>query len=149
MCRRSDSASRGPRAAAVDLARTYELTAHALGTPPSWHRPPCGVLTTPALLSCRALGTRPVPWTAWGADWRRGATPQPVHDTVVTSLRGGGTVLLHDSDRTSAPGSWRVAVGAPPRLLRTCAQRVPAGGAAARAHGPDPVLRGGPGARGK
>ncbi len=37
-----------------------------------------------------------------------------------SGLRGGGTILLHDSDRTSAPGSWRNALGALPRLLDTC-----------------------------
>jgi hypothetical protein len=35
-------------------------------------------------------------------------------------LRGGGTVLLHDSDCTSAPNSWRVTVEALPGLLERC-----------------------------
>jgi hypothetical protein len=36
--------------------------------------------------------------------------------TVGRGLRPGGTVLLHDSDCTSAPGAWRAALGALPRL---------------------------------
>ena len=33
------------------------------------------------------------------------------------ALRPGGTVLLHDSDRTSAPGSWRATLAASDLLL--------------------------------
>jgi hypothetical protein len=46
-----------------------------------------------------------------------------VHRTVTEDLRGGGTILLHDSDCTSAPGSWRATLGAVPHILDTCAQR--------------------------
>ncbi len=59
-------------------------------------------------------------WTAWGEDRRARATPRSVHDTVARDLRGGGTVLLHDSDCTYATGSWRKTLGALPRLLDTC-----------------------------
>jgi peptidoglycan/xylan/chitin deacetylase (PgdA/CDA1 family) len=114
---------RGPRAVATDLARVHDLAAHVLGTPPVLFRPPYGVFSASAHLACRALGMRPVLWTSWGADWRRGATAHSVHTTVVRSLYGGGTVLLHDSDCTSAPGSWRATLGAVPRILDTCAER--------------------------
>nr|WP_308042257.1 polysaccharide deacetylase family protein [Streptomyces sp. 8L] len=114
---------RGPRTIWADLARVHDLAAHILGTPPTLFRPPYGMFSTSTHLACRALGMRPVLWTAWGADWRRGATPQSVHDTVMRSLRGGGTVLLHDSDCTSVPGSWQATLGAVPRLLDTCAER--------------------------
>ncbi|WP_434481832.1 glycosyltransferase [Streptomyces sp. NBC_01340] len=33
---------------------------------------------------------------------------------------GGGTILLHDSDCTSAPDSWRVTLAALPGVLDTC-----------------------------
>jgi hypothetical protein len=38
-------------------------------------------------------------------------------------LRAGGVILLHDSDVTSAPGSWRSALGALPALAEFCAAR--------------------------
>lgn len=62
-------------------------------------------------------------WTCWGEDWRARVTPDSVHRTVTAGLDGGGTILLHDSDYTSAPGSWRTTLGALPRLLDTCEQR--------------------------
>ncbi|MET7527784.1 hypothetical protein [Streptomyces sp900116325] len=71
----------------------------------------------------RRLGLIPVPWTCWGEDWRARVTPDSVHRTVTAGLDGGGTILLHDSDCTSAPGSWRTILGALPRLLDTCEQR--------------------------
>jgi peptidoglycan-N-acetylglucosamine deacetylase len=113
-------ALRGPTATRDDLARAYDLVADVLPEPPRLFRPPYGVMSTPAHLACRELGLRPVLWTAWGEDWRARATARTVHDTVMASLRGGGTILLHDSDCTSAPGSWRTTLDALPRILDSC-----------------------------
>jgi peptidoglycan/xylan/chitin deacetylase (PgdA/CDA1 family) len=81
------------------------------------------VLTTGTYLACRRLGLTPVLWTAWGEDWRARATPRSVLHTVTRDLRGGGTVLLHDSDCTSATGSWRNTLAAVPRLIDTIRDR--------------------------
>ena len=56
-------------------------------------------------------------WTAWGVDWRRGRTAEQVVDAVTRDLRPGGTVLLHDTDRASTPGSWRTTLAASRILL--------------------------------
>jgi hypothetical protein len=61
------------------------------------------------------VGLEPVVWTAWGCDWRGGPS-EDVLRHVVRGLDDGGTVLLHDSDCTSAPGSWRTTVAALPLL---------------------------------
>ncbi|MEU3516202.1 polysaccharide deacetylase family protein [Streptomyces sp. NPDC006654] len=114
---------RGPRATYDDLARARDAVADVTGTPPTLFRPPYGVLTTAAHLACRRLGLTPVLWTCWGEDWRGRATPRSVRDTVLRDLRGGGTVLLHDSDCTSATGSWRTTLAALPRILDTCGDR--------------------------
>ncbi|AYG81919.1 Peptidoglycan-N-acetylglucosamine deacetylase [Streptomyces hundungensis] len=110
---------RGPRTTRDDIARAYDLIWDVTGGPPRLFRPPYGVMSTSAHLACRGLGLTPVLWTAWGEDWRRRATARSVHDTVMGSLRGGGTVLLHDSDCTSATGSWRTTLAALPALLDT------------------------------
>ena len=74
--------------------------------------------SSPAVPSApRATSTcGPVLWTTWGRDWRPVATPETVVDDLRKGRLAGGTVLLHDSDCTSAPGSWRSALGALPRL---------------------------------
>lgn len=100
-----------------DLARAWALIADITGTTPRWYRPPYGVLTGGALHAAHQLGLTPVLWTAWGRDWTTGATPMSVLRTVGNRL-AGGTVLLHDSDCTSAPGSWRATLGALAPLVR-------------------------------
>lgn len=114
---------RGPRATYEDFARARDLVGDTLGEQPRLFRPPYGVMSAAAHVSARRLGLTPVLWTCWGEDWTRNATPHSVHRTVTTDLRGGGTILLHDSDCTSAPGSWRSTLGALPLLLDTCARR--------------------------
>jgi peptidoglycan-N-acetylglucosamine deacetylase len=115
--------ARGPRATYDDLARARDVISHAADQPVSWFRPPYGVLTGATLIAARRVGLTPVLWTAWGRDWSARATPDSVFRTVTADLRGGGTILLHDSDVTSAPGSWRNTLGAVPRLLTTCQER--------------------------
>ncbi|WP_055489261.1 polysaccharide deacetylase family protein [Streptomyces sp. TP-A0356] len=114
---------RGPRATYDDFARARDTVAAITGRQPRLFRPPYGVMSTAAHLAARRLGLTPVLWTCWGEDWTARATPDSVHRTVTADLDGGGTILLHDSDCTSAPGAWRSALGAVPRILDTCAQR--------------------------
>jgi peptidoglycan/xylan/chitin deacetylase (PgdA/CDA1 family) len=114
---------RTPRAAAADIARAYDVIADAAGASPRWFRPPFGILSTGALRGARRLGLATVLWTTWGRDWRREATPESVVADVTRRYLDGGTVLLHDSDCTSYPGSWRSALGALPRLADEFASR--------------------------
>jgi peptidoglycan/xylan/chitin deacetylase (PgdA/CDA1 family) len=115
--------TRGPRGTYDDLAQARDLIAAVTGEPPRWYRPPYGVLTTAALAASRRLGLTPVLWTCWGRDWTRTATPDSVYTTVRRGLAGGGTVLLHDSDCTSTPGSWRHTLTAVPPILAECHRR--------------------------
>ncbi|WP_223199207.1 polysaccharide deacetylase family protein [Solihabitans fulvus] len=116
-------AFRGPRATYDDLTRARDLVAEVTGQAPQWYRPPYGVLTSSALFAARRLAMTPVLWTSWGQDWTATATPDSVFRTVTKNLAGGGTILLHDSDCTSAPQAWRSSLGALPRLLDECAER--------------------------
>ncbi|MGW3361165.1 polysaccharide deacetylase family protein [Streptomyces bungoensis] len=114
---------RGPRATYDDFARARDTIADITGTRPTLFRPPYGVMSAAAHVAARRLGLTPVLWTCWGEDWTARATPESVHRTVTADLDGGGTILLHDSDCTSAPGAWRSALGALPRILDTCEER--------------------------
>jgi peptidoglycan-N-acetylglucosamine deacetylase len=115
--------ARTPPAAYDDLARARDLVAEVTGRVPSFFRPPYGVLTSSGLVAARRLALRPVLWTCWGRDWTASATPASVFETVRRDLAGGGTVLLHDSDCTSAAGAWHSALGALPMLLDECERR--------------------------
>ncbi len=111
---------RGPVAAYDDLAKAKEVIAAAAGTEPRLFRPPYGVLSGPAVIAARRLRLTTVLWSCWGREWTPGATAQAVFATLRPGLRGGATVLLHDSDRTSPAGSARAALGALPLLLDEC-----------------------------
>ncbi|WP_225833472.1 polysaccharide deacetylase family protein [Streptomyces sp. NK08204] len=102
------------------LARTARAVAEVSGVAPTWYRPPYGVLTGDRLLAARRIGLRPVLWTAWGRDWTAHATAESVVASVLRELRGGGTVVLHDTDRHAAPGCWRAALAALPCLVDAC-----------------------------
>lgn len=92
------------------------LVEDTTGVPVRWYRPPYGVLSTGAVLACRDLGLTPVLWTAWGRDWERSATPARIVTTVLSTLRQGGTVLLHDTD-LHARGDWHGTYDATADLL--------------------------------
>lgn len=108
--------ARGPVAVYRDLASGLDAVAEATGTRPRWFRPPYGELSAGTLFAVRRLGLHPVLWTTWGKDWRPGETGHSVADRVLAGLVPGATVLLHDSDCTSTPGSWRATLAALPRL---------------------------------
>ncbi len=99
------------------IARTRDRVEDLTGVAVRWYRPPYGLVTPHAWWAARQIGMATVLWSAWGRDWERGATPTSVSRLVSRQLRPGGTVLLHDSDRTSAPGSWRATLGATERLV--------------------------------
>lgn len=111
---------RGPGETYRQLRRTTDLLYEVTGTRARWARPPNGILSTSFLVACRDLRLRPVLWTGWGRDWRADSTPVAVLDTLAPQVRGGATLLLHDSDATSAPGAWRATLGALPELYARC-----------------------------
>jgi peptidoglycan/xylan/chitin deacetylase (PgdA/CDA1 family) len=114
---------RSPGAAVRDLRRGRDTLAELLGEAPLWWRPPYGVLSGPSLAAALALRLRPVLWSAWGRDWRPGATPAGVVAELLAGRTDGGTLLLHDSDLMSAPGSWRTTVAALPILAEKLSDR--------------------------
>lgn len=113
---------RDPVSTVADIARARDLIAETTGVTPRWYRPPYGILTTSAAVAAARLDLRPVLWTTWGWDWSARATPESVRATVRRHLADAGTVLLHDADCTSAPGSWRATLGALPGLFDDCEQ---------------------------
>ena len=107
---------RTPAAVRDDVARAFDVIVGATDAVPAWHRPPYGAMAFGTLRAAARLNLRVVLWTTWGRDWRAEATPRSVLTDVDRGLAPGGTVLLHDSDCTSAPGAWKSALGALPAL---------------------------------
>src|SRR5262249_51555297 len=114
---------RGPVATRDDLARTKDIIAAAAGVDAWLFRPPYGVLSTAGLVAAARLGLTPVLWSCWGRGRGPGATAEAVYQTLLGALAGGATVLLHDSDVPSPPGSSLAALGALDMLLDECERR--------------------------
>ncbi len=114
---------RSPGTVYDDMARARDTVAEATGTAPAFYRPPYGVLSSAAILAARGLGLTPLLWTCWGKEWVSGATSDAVFATIRRDLRAGATVLLHDSDCSSPPGSALAAFGTVEMLLDECASR--------------------------
>jgi peptidoglycan/xylan/chitin deacetylase (PgdA/CDA1 family) len=114
---------RTPWAIGADVTRTAALIESACGVRPSFWRPPNGIISGAGLWAARQAGLRPVLWTADGQDWARSATPESIGARIRGRLEAGGVVLLHDSDITSAEGSWRAAVAAVAPLIEYCREQ--------------------------
>jgi peptidoglycan/xylan/chitin deacetylase (PgdA/CDA1 family) len=110
-------ALRRPGGLTEDLLRSRELIEGLSGHAVRWYRPPYGVMTGEGLYAARKARLRTVLWSSWGVDWSRHATPATIVATVSRSVRPGGTVLLHDTDRTAARGSWERTLAATGLLL--------------------------------
>lgn len=110
------SLRRTPMAVARDLERAIDAVAGASGQQPRWYRPPLGELSAGALLAGRRAEVETVLWSAWGRDWRSEATPVSVVNDLQRGILAGGTVLLHDSDCASTPGSWKTTLASLPLL---------------------------------
>jgi peptidoglycan/xylan/chitin deacetylase (PgdA/CDA1 family) len=127
-CEHSNHLRHSPAWIARDMAQGARLIAEVTGEPPRWFRPPYGALSGSSLLAARKLGLRPVLWTTWGRDWRSGVTASEVVHDVERTWCPGATVLLHDSDVTSAPQSCEATIEALPILAeRWAAQRLSVG----------------------
>jgi len=107
---------RTPTQLTDDLLRARDVIARASGIEPHWYRPPFGEVSAGVFVAGRRACLRPVLWSAWGRDWRAKATPESVVRDLSRGQLAGGTILLHDSDCTSSPGSWRTTVAALPLL---------------------------------
>jgi peptidoglycan/xylan/chitin deacetylase (PgdA/CDA1 family) len=100
----------------ADVLRARDSIAAAGGAPVRWFRPPYGAVSAATLVAARRSQLQLVLWTSWGLDWQPRATGRSVARHVQRTHYPGATVLLHDSDITSTPGSWRATLAALPRL---------------------------------
>jgi peptidoglycan/xylan/chitin deacetylase (PgdA/CDA1 family) len=114
---------RSPAAVVDDIRRSHDLLSEVSGQQIRWFRPPHGYLSPASLWAADRLGLQTVLWTTWGRDWTATATPQSVFDNLSSALEPGATLLLHDSDCTTAPRAWEAALGALPLLADELATR--------------------------
>ena len=105
-----------PGATVEDMRRARVTIEEAAGCSVRLFRPPYGVFNLASWLEADRQGWRRVLWARWGRDWEARTTPRSVAETIGVP-EAGDILLLHDSDRYAAPGSWRNTLGALPVIL--------------------------------
>lgn len=79
----------------LDMRRGYRAIVRNVGVHPHFFRAPGGVWSASLKRLARAQGMRPLEWTVDPQDWARPGVHKIVHG-VLTELRPGGVILLHD-----------------------------------------------------
>ncbi len=111
-----------PRQVVEDMSRAGAIIEEAVQRPARFFRPPYGVFNLASWLEAGRQGWERVLWARWGKDWEDRATPRSIADEIGWP-EPGDILLLHDSDRYAAPGSWRNTLGALPILLERIGAR--------------------------
>lgn len=112
-----------PRSLLDDAERAKAAIEEAGGQEVLDYRPPYGIFSASGLRAVCHRGWRPVLWSRWGKDWKRGATSSSIARRATTGIGAGDIVLLHDADYYSARGSWIDTAAALPSILETLAER--------------------------
>ena len=95
-----------------DIAKAKGILGDMWGQEPKWFRPPYGLISKKVYNCALQTGLEPILWTNWGRDWKIGRTTYEVLQIATHNLAPGATILLHDSDCTSARGSWKTSLDA-------------------------------------
>ncbi|MEZ4448021.1 MAG: polysaccharide deacetylase family protein [Nannocystaceae bacterium] len=88
-----------------EVRECNEAIAAATGAAPSIFRPPVGIKSPALHPALRRLGMTLVNWTIRGFDGVAGFDPRVVRDRILTRLRPGAIIVMHQgiSDPTGAP----------------------------------------------
>lgn len=81
------------------LKRAQDVIATATGTKPQFVRPPFGVRTPAYFKAARSLELATVQWDVAGFDWKK-INANQIAANVLSRVRAGSIVLLHDGDST-------------------------------------------------
>jgi peptidoglycan/xylan/chitin deacetylase (PgdA/CDA1 family) len=105
-----------PWTVAEDLRQAKAIIEDAAGREVRRFRPPYGTASLGAWREATRQGWEMVLWSRWGRDWEARATPESIA-ALIGPPAPGEILLLHDSDRYSAPNSWRRTLAALPLII--------------------------------
>jgi peptidoglycan/xylan/chitin deacetylase (PgdA/CDA1 family) len=103
-----------------DMRRARGIIEEAAECTTRLFRPPYGVFSLASWLEAPRQGWERVLWTQSGRDWEAGACPESIANRIGRP-EAGDILLLHDSDRYAATGSWQNTLGALPIILEQTA----------------------------
>jgi len=99
-----------------DMHRARTVIEETVNRSTELFRPPYGCFSLASWLEAGWQGWERVLWTRDSRDWEPRATPRSVVHNIGWP-RAGEILLLHDSDRYGAPGSWQNTLKALPIIL--------------------------------
>lgn len=115
-----------PRRLAEDEITLGAQSLRQLGARPALFRPPGGSSAANVVQAAKRLGERVVLWSVDPGDWRPGMTPRQIARGVLTAVRPGSIIILHDGggDRSATAAALPAIVkGIRHRRLRLLAIR--------------------------
>lgn len=104
-----------PRVLHRELRLGLQAVLEAAGRRPLWFRPPYGAFNAVTRSAAAALGLRIALWSCDAGDWLPGASVEGITRRVLSGLRPGAVIDLHDGGRT--PRGCRHMVRALPAIL--------------------------------
>lgn len=91
-----------PDVAHWEIAATNQLILETTGVQPTWIRAPGGSLGGPAQAYIAQEGLRHALWNVDPQDWNEGATPEELAWSVISPVRPGSVIVLHDGGGNQA-----------------------------------------------
>jgi peptidoglycan/xylan/chitin deacetylase (PgdA/CDA1 family) len=102
----------GPRATSREIGEANLAIEELTGQKIRFSRPAWGLFNLFSIWYYRLKGLKVVLWTYMSWDWIKNATPESLTRKVLSRIKDGAILILHDSD--SAPGA---AKGSPSRVV--------------------------------
>ncbi|MGB4593928.1 MAG: polysaccharide deacetylase family protein [Coriobacteriia bacterium] len=96
-----------------EIAGTSRMISRATGKKVMWFRPPMGRVDARVYAELKRQKMRPVLWTVDPQDWRDGMKAADIERAVVSAVKPGSVILLHDGG-----GDQSEMIKALPRIIR-------------------------------
>lgn len=109
----ADLTSLPPGKIKSEIAGTNRMITRATGKKVTWFRPPMGRVDPRVYSELKRQKMRPVLWTVDPQDWRDGMKAADIERAVVSAVKPGSVILLHDGG-----GDRREMIKALPRIIR-------------------------------
>lgn len=103
----------------TEVERAQDVFKEIAGVEPALFRPPAGIHTPWQLRAVTAEHMVAVNWDSEGLDWQKGATAQSIEQKVLSEVKPGSIVLLHDGDELRHGSDRSQTVEALPVIIET------------------------------
>ncbi|MDD3653345.1 MAG: polysaccharide deacetylase family protein [Desulfotomaculaceae bacterium] len=115
----------GPRATASENIATSRVIEEITGQKPRFYRPPWGLFNLYSLWFFWSKGLEVALWTYFSWDWTKHATPESITRKVLSRIKDGVILILHDSGSGpgAAPDGPAKMLAALPRILEEVKNR--------------------------